>query len=117
MPGSILAAAETLMLITFRTKAYADITLFGQVALTLIRLMGHSGTVPGAILAEDVPEALAQLRAATAATLDALAPGPTGGRGDDADEPPVTLSHRAIPVIALLDAAARDGCNVMWDSE
>jgi hypothetical protein len=105
------------MLITFRSKAYADITMFGEVALTLIRLMGHSGSVPGAILAEDVPEALRRLRAGAAANPDAPAPGPRSGRGDDADESPVTLSHRALPLIALLEAAARDGCNVMWDSE
>jgi hypothetical protein len=109
------------MLITFRTNAYADITMFGEVALTLIRLMGHSGSVPGAILAEDVPAALTRLRAAAAANPDAPAPGPmTGpqpGHGGDADEPPVTLSHRALPLIALLEAAVRDGCHVMWDSD
>ena len=104
------------MLITFRTKAYADITMFGEVALTLIRLMGHSGSVPGAILAQDVPDALARLRAAAAANPDTPAPGPTSGRGEDSDEPPVTLAHRAMPLIALLEAAARDGCNVMWDT-
>ncbi len=105
------------MLITFRTNAYADITMFGEVGLTLIRLMGHTGSVPGAILAEDVPAALTRLRAAAAGNPDAPAPGPTSGHGDDADEPPVTLSHRALPLIALLEAAARDGCNVMWDGE
>jgi hypothetical protein len=104
------------MLITFRTKAYADITMFGEVALTLIRLMGHSGSVPGAILAEDIPEALARLRAGAAANPDVPAPGPRTGRAHDAEEPPVTLSHRALPLIALLEAATRDGCNVMWDS-
>ncbi len=54
------------MLVTFQTKAYAPITMFGDVAVTLIKLMGHSGTVPGAILAEDIPAALARLRAAVA---------------------------------------------------
>jgi hypothetical protein len=105
------------MLITFRTKAYADITMFGEVALTLIRLMGHSGSVPGAILAADVPEALTRLRAAAAATPNAPAPGPTDGQWDEAEESPVTLSHRALPLIALMEAAQRDRCNVMWDSE
>jgi len=105
------------MLITFRTKAYADITMFGQVALTLIRLMGHSGSVPGAILAADVPAALGKLRAGAAASPDAPAPGPSSGHGDDSEEPPVTLAHRALPLIALLEAAARDGCDVMWDKE
>ncbi|MEA1053075.1 DUF1840 family protein, partial [Lamprobacter modestohalophilus] len=33
------------MLITFETKAHANITMFGDVAVTLIKLMGHSGAV------------------------------------------------------------------------
>lgn len=97
------------MLITFSTKAYADITMFGDVALHLIHLMGHSGSVPGAILAEDVPAALGQLRVA-------LAAGPVEDQGTDSDEEPkVSLNHRALPLIELLTAAASQGCNVMWD--
>ena len=97
------------MLITFSTKAYADITMFGDVALQLIHLMGHSGSVPGAILAEDVPAALDQLRAA-------LAAGPAEVQVKDSDEEPkVSLNHRALPLIELLSAAANQGGNVMWD--
>ena len=55
------------MLVTFTTKAYADITMFGDVAITLLKMMGHSGTVPSAIRAKDVPEALRQLKAAVEA--------------------------------------------------
>ena len=54
------------MLVTFTTNAYADITLFGDVALAMLKMMGHSATVPGAILAEDVPAALSRLTAASA---------------------------------------------------
>jgi hypothetical protein len=102
------------MLITFRTKAYADITMFGQVALSLIRLMGHSGTVPGAILADDIPEALTRLRTGVHAHAEEPAPGP--GEQETSEEPKVSLSQRALPLIELLEAAQRDGCNVMWDS-
>ena len=52
------------MLVTFSCSAYADITMFGDVAVRLLKLMGHSGTVPGAILAEDVQAALECLVAA-----------------------------------------------------
>ena len=98
------------MLITFSTKAYADITMFGDVALQLIHLMGHSGSIPGAILAEDVPAALEQLRAALAAGSRRK----TQGKDSD-EEPKVSLNHRALPLIELLSAAASQGCNVMWD--
>jgi len=52
------------MLVTFTTKAYADITLFGDVGLAILKMMGHGATAPGAILAADVPAALARLTAA-----------------------------------------------------
>lgn len=47
-----------------RRRAYADITMFGDVALVLLKMMGHSGTVPSSILAADVPAALSRLKAA-----------------------------------------------------
>ena len=49
------------MLVTFHTKSYANITMFGDVAKQLLELLGHSGTIPSAIKAEDVPAALARL--------------------------------------------------------
>jgi hypothetical protein len=105
------------MLVTFKTDAYANITMFGEVAVTLIRLMGHSGAVPGALLAEDVPAALARLRTGVAANPDArLDPTPASGREPDEEVPPVSLGHRALPLIELLEAAATRGKNVMWDA-
>jgi hypothetical protein len=41
------------MLVTFRTEAYADILMFGDIAVQLLKLMGHSGTAPGTLVAED----------------------------------------------------------------
>lgn len=97
------------MLVTFTTEAYADITMFGDVALNMLKMMGHSGTVPGAILAADVPEALRRLSAAIEA-------GKSLPQSDDndADEPAVSMAHRGLPLINLLAAAAKAGCNVMW---
>ena len=97
------------MLVTFTTDAYADITLFGDVALALLKMMGHSGTVPGAILAEDVPLALDRLKAAIAKET---APPPADDKDDD--EPVVSMAHRALPLINLLAAAAKAESNVMW---
>ncbi|RCX33035.1 DUF1840 domain-containing protein [Thioalbus denitrificans] len=102
------------MLITFQSRAYPNITMFGNVALQLIRLMGHSGSVPGAILAEDVPEALLRLRTAIAA--GGAAPAMPGRDRDQApDDEVVSLAHRALPLIELLEASAKAECNVMWD--
>ena len=97
------------MLVTFTTDAYADITMFGDVALTMLKMMGHSATVPGAILAADVPAALRRLTAA----IDAEKASPPVA-DKDADEPVVSMSHRALPLINLLAAAAKAEHNVMW---
>jgi hypothetical protein len=102
------------MLITFSCPAYANITMFGDVAVHLIKLMGHSGTVPGALLAEDVPAALARL--ATAIEADEQLPEPRESGESEDDESAVSLPHRALPLIDLLKAAAKAKCNVMWDS-
>lgn len=101
------------MLVTFSCPAYADITMFGDVAVRLLTMMGHSGTVPSALAAEDVPAALARLTAAMEAER-AAAPPARPDTGDDGEEPPVSLPHRALPLIDLLKAAARDKVSVMW---
>ena len=103
------------MLVTFTCKAYADITMFGDVGLSMLKMMGHSETVPGAILAEDVPAALARLKR----SIETVSATPARDesretRGDDSDEPPVSLARRALPLIGLLTAAAREKCDVMW---
>ncbi len=103
------------MLVTFSCPAYADITLFGDVAIRLLKIMGHSGTVPSALLADDVPAALARLEAAIEAEKQSSQSTEVPAEDDD-DEPVVSLAHRALPLIELLKAAAEDKCNVMWDS-
>jgi hypothetical protein len=107
------------MLVTFRTKAYADITMFGDVAVTLLKLMGHSGTVPGALMPEDIPAALARLKAGVEEhAQEPLDPAPSGAHPaprDGKEGRYVSLAHRALPLIELLTAAAGDGELVMWD--
>lgn len=103
------------MLVTFTCKAYADITMFGDVALTLLKMMGHSGTIPGAILAEDVPAALDRLKRAIQEAKAEPAQGETtGAENEDRDEPRVNLATRALPLIELLTAAAKADADVMW---
>jgi hypothetical protein len=102
------------MLITFTCSAYADITMFGDVAIQLIKYMGYSGHVPSALMAEDVPAALLKLQAAVEKNSEYNPSQQTSGDMDD--EPVITLSHRALPLIELLKAAEKAECNVMWDS-
>ncbi len=97
------------MLVTFTTDAYADITMFGDVALAMLKMMGLSATVPSAVLAKDVPEVLSRLTAAINAEKSS-----SPQTGFNASESGVSLANRALPLINLLDAAAKAKCDVMW---
>jgi hypothetical protein len=107
------------MLVTFSCKAYPNTTYFGNVAQTLLKMMGKSGNVPGALLADNVPKALERLQSAIE-KLKAEAEPPLKASSqederDDWKDKPVSLAHRALPLIELLTAAAKARCDVMWD--
>lgn len=77
-------------------------------------MMEHCGSVPSALLARDVPAALARLKqqlARRATEEDAGAPS-----GDDDAEVPVGLALRAHPLIVMLSAAAEQEADVMWQA-
>lgn len=100
------------MLVTFTCKGHENITLFGNIAVQLLNFMGHSGIVPSAILAEDVPEALAQLQK----RIETIKQGSSNESSNDDDgEPVISVAHRAIPLISLLQDAVKNHSNVMWD--
>ena len=101
------------MLIKFESDVGA-LTMFDDVAKPLLKLMGHTGTVPSAILPEDIPAAVARLKAAVAAAPGV--PGPAADKHTDLDqgEIPVSLRQRAFPLIELLERAAREKCEVVW---
>jgi hypothetical protein len=101
------------MLVTFQTDAYESITLFGEVAQRLLKMMGHSAKVPGAILAKEVPLALQNLTEAIAKEKDRGMQPQQAMLGEEEPEV-ISIAHRALPVIALLQAAARKECDVLW---
>jgi Domain of unknown function (DUF1840) len=96
------------MLIKFDSDA-GSFTMNGDIAVQLLKAMGHSGTVPSAILAQDIPAALGRLKSAVAGKAE---PGKTDE--DDSGEVQVSLGQRAFPLIELLTRAAAKGAEVMW---
>ena len=102
------------MLVTFRSTAWGNVTMFGDVAVALLKMMGHSGTVPSALLARDVPAALARLKQQLASGAQEEHVG-TPSDDDDAEEP-VGLERRAYPLIEMLSAAAAQEADVMWQA-
>jgi len=95
------------VLVTFTTKYHADITMFGDIGVSMLKMMGHSATVPGAILAADVTVALEKLQTA-------LSNNDSMPQNNYDDEPTISLSHRALPLIELLGTAVKEGSDVMW---
>ena len=101
------------MLVVFTSKAFYDITMFGDVAEQLIKMMGHSGTIPGAVGADDVPAALERLQGKVKSE-EAKPRTKRGPDDEEEDEVHVSLSNRAFPLIEMLTAAAEEHAGVMW---
>lgn len=105
------------MLVTFHCKAWSSIIMTRDIAVTLLKMAGHSGTVPSAIRGTDIPGALARLNQG----LAAAEPDDTQSRqaqrqADDSGEPPpVGLRLRAFPLIQMLNAAATRGDDITWE--
>jgi len=98
------------MIVTFSSKAYANITMLGDVAKDMLKIMGHSGTVPGAYQPQDLPQALANLQKAVDSSAAA------DQDPEDGEFKP-GLSQRALPLINLLKAAIEANADVMWDGK
>ena len=108
------------MIVKFSTRAGA-LTMHGDAAVTLLKAMGHSGTVPSAILAADLPAALVRLRTALdeQAHLAPPPPPPPPAGVDEEDErerePPVTLRMRALPLIDMIETAIARNSDLMGE--
>jgi len=99
------------MLITFKTSAYANITMLGDIGLKMLEMMAFGSSVPGAINAEDVPSALKNLQSALNNLPTQVEP---AGEADD-DQPAVSVHTRAVPLVELLQAAVADETYIRWD--
>jgi Domain of unknown function (DUF1840) len=105
--------------VTFESKV-GRVTMFGDVAVQMIRMMGRSGTVPSALLAADIPGALAELRQAideATPPADAAAETQDDGEEDADAKGRVSLRQRAFPLIKLLEDAARANSDVLWEQQ
>jgi hypothetical protein len=100
------------MLIKFDSEV-GSFSMDREIAVQLLRSMGHSGTVPGAMLASDIPGALSRLKSMVdKAPANSGSPPPKGE--DEGAEAPVSLRQRAYPLIDLLSRASAQGKEVLW---
>jgi hypothetical protein len=111
------------MLVRFSSTATQSVTMFGDAAKQLIKMMGASGNVPGAMSAHDLPAALRSLKTGLK-DVDAN-DAPAGDENDqDKDDKserehtrhPVTLRMRAGPLIDILERAVVKGAPVIWEA-
>jgi hypothetical protein len=104
------------MFVTFHSKAWSSIIMNRDIAVTLLKMMGHSGTVPSAIRAAGVEAALMHLNPGLAAAEPADGQNKAPQRNVDKDEAePVSLKLRAFPLVQMLTAAAARQCDVTWE--
>lgn len=99
------------MLITFKTNAYANITMLGDIGLKMLDMMAFGKAVPGAINTDDVPTALDNLKLALDKIPQQVEP---AGEADE-DQPAVSVHTRAVPLLELLQAAIDDETYVRWE--
>lgn len=105
------------MLVTFKCRYYHNIVMFGDSGVALLKAMGQSGRVPGAIGEDAVDDALVRLQAAMRGERGDAETASGEEEADDAQDnkEPVTLRQRAIPLLEMLEVAAKEHCGVMWE--
>lgn len=109
------------MIVVFSTR-YGRLTMLGESASRLLRLAGHSGNVPGAVLAPDLPAFLARLRGSLEVHGEELSPPPplvpaTEDEQEGARDRPasVSLRKRAVPLVEMIETAIRRESDLMWE--
>ncbi len=107
------------MVVKFSTR-HGQLLMHGEPAVRLIRLGGHSGTVPGAVLYADLAEFLVALRRGLEVHGDELSPPPIvdpSSAEDDAEprERPVSLRRRAVPLLDMIQTAIKRESDLMWE--
>jgi hypothetical protein len=106
------------MLVTFKSRAGMPITMFHDTAIELIKMMGASGRIPSALAADEVASAATRLRAALQSVPQ---PVPARRRREDEEDEDdrqtaVGLPTRAVPLLDLLDRAAAEHTDVLWEA-
>jgi Domain of unknown function (DUF1840) len=109
---------ESSMIVNFSTR-FDRLTMFAEPALALLGMLGHSARVPGAILAAELPAALARLRAALDESGHVPSPAPVAKPDDEEGQAPrdpsINLATRAVPLVAMMERAIAGGSDMMWD--
>lgn len=102
------------MIVTFKSKASGDVIMFGDAAHALMKVMGKDPDPQGIITPEQLPGAIAALKAVIEEGRNQ--PGPD--EEEEAEKPAMTrhVSHaqRAVPLLELLEWSLKKNTPVVW---
>jgi len=110
------------MLFIFKSAAGADVIMFADIAKKLVAILGKDpADAKGIVTVEQLPDAIARLRAAIDEDKARQA-----GQAQDEDEDeepdpdrhgmaaPVSLAQRAWPLLEMLELSQKEGVPVVW---
>lgn len=99
-------------MITFRSEVGPDVMMFDAIAQRMMDAIGKERASRGVVTVEQLPAAIAALRAAIARDRATQAP---ADDADGGDQPaPVSLAQRALPLVELLEISLARGKPVTW---
>lgn len=106
------------MLIVFKSQASGDVMMFEKNARQMLRIIGKEADAPkGVVTVEQLPEAIARLKAAIEEDKRSRADRDSG-EPDPLDpvtgQPVIHLVQRALPLLELLQYALGDEKPVTW---
>ena len=108
------------MIVIFRSKASGDVIMFGDVAKRMMEIMGKDFTEQGIVTVEQLPEAIARLKAAIAEDKARHGSGyeeedePRMEATPGGPRPYVALAVRAVPLVELLEYSLKEETPVVW---
>ncbi|MYN12472.1 DUF1840 family protein [Pusillimonas sp. TS35] len=109
------------MLVVFHSKAAAEVLMFSQHALPILRAAGkpYTDTLPerGVITREQLPDAIRGIEQAMAIDEE-VDPGETADDNDTKAHPiaePVSFRRRAFPLLAMLRLSLEHDADVIWE--
>jgi hypothetical protein len=98
-----------IMLITFKSPASSDVMMLGDVAEQMMEVIGKDPTYQGIITVENLPAAIAKLKAAIS---DDTQSGEQVTSDDNGES--VGLTQRALPLIELFEWSLKQKVPVVW---
>ncbi|MCM2307846.1 MAG: DUF1840 domain-containing protein [Sulfuritalea sp.] len=111
------------MIVTFQSPASGDVIMFGDVAKRMMKIMGKEASDKGIVTVEQLPDAIARLKAAIeedkrqrAGLQDEDLPRtePDHSGSAQSSRPYVTLTQRAVPLLELLEWSLKKKKPVVW---